>query len=643
MSGTMRRWLAVPVATALLLSIGQTGGATAAEGAPAGGLTITASGAEIVPPSGIDVRFGSLAGASPVALLARIHPSASTTRERVVVQVAVRPHAGGARILGPERSVAVGDQSPALSVSEDGTVRGLLPLTAAQRSELVAWQADLGDSRAARQVSVLLRHEADTDPARPGFDDLGSAGDSARLGGEALSVPRELRDSPGTVSLANNTPNPLVLLVGPAQCMYDTVYAWGTESADGGGSYLGSANGTLLLPGQRISIKVDKDAQTLDGKESNGSGTEVIADYQLAVSSAYRLAQAEGDTELPEIALPEGESSGTWDELIKESSLFVVGVVNWVAEGAGVTEALLAALGAAEIAETFSFVLDVALQFIEIAGVIAELFDNGCGGAPGYILIGATDVAQPWRSTSQTYSWNGANPVPAQVKNSSGDKVNATPSFNGMVMNTFTPILTPPVQSAWLPALNDPGSNNDVGLWNPVNKGTTFSWNFTEPSTAVAGKSTISVAGRVVTCGNPDADRFTQAVAATGIPAVGMWLSQNSYAYYSMASGAAVRPNVNLWPQDYFVGEGYVFAGHSSMAVYATSGVPDSSGSITWSTVLVPPGASQVAIPSTTKAAWVKCGVQIPEMMAGDLPTDRTLLLGTNVPSDTVPGPDYPR
>jgi hypothetical protein len=77
------------------------------------------------------------------------------------------------------------------------------------------------------------------------------------------------------------------------------------------------------------------------------------------------------------------------------------------------------------------------------------------------------------------------------------------------------------------------------------------------------------------------------------------------------------------------------------MAVYATSGVPDSSGNITWSTVLVPPGSSQVTIPATTSAVWVKCAVQVPEMMSSDLPTDRTLLLGTNVPSDTVPGPDF--
>ncbi len=607
----------------------------------AGERVAAAPRAGMQPPSAIDARFATLAGAAPVGVLARIHPLPGAA-QRVVVQVAVRPRSGGARVLGPERSVGVGETSPMLRVDPDGTVSGTLPLTPAQREELRAWRADVGDSLAAREVSVLLRHEIDSDPARPGYDDLGTAGDSARLSGEPLALPHEVRDSPGTVWFENTTPNPVVLLSGPAQCMYDTVYAWGTLSDDGGGSYLGSANGTLLYPGQRIGVKVDKDSQTLDGKESNGQGTDVIADYQQAIASAYKVQQASGDSELPQILVPDS-STTDWSEMRKESALFVLGILNWVTEGAGVTETLLTALGLTSIVETFGFALDVAVDFIEIVGVIVELFENGCGGAPGYILIGATDAHQPWRSTSQTYSWNSANPIPAEFKDSSGDKVPASPAFNGLVMNTATAQYVPPVQPAWIPILQNPALNNDRALWYPDKSSSNFSWTFTEPDTAVTRKSTISIAGRVVSCGNPQLSSFVATMNAQGIPAVGMWKSQTDYGYYDMGTGAAiVAPSIGRWPSDYFVGEAYVFNGHSQMAVYATSGVPDSSGNIDWTSIMVPPGATQVAIPASTNAAWVKCAVQVPEMMTGDLVTDRTILLGTNVPSDTVPGPDFP-
>jgi hypothetical protein len=612
----------------------------------------------IDPPTWLDARLSGNGERLTVAAFSRVRLRGSATDpapDRVSVLVSVRDPRTGRLLHGPVRTAEAGVNEPGAAITiapDSGEVRIRLDLTAEQRRAVMATRVASGQDAAAASVRVRLTQAADLSSSWPGREAMGVVQDQARWGGRAPARPPvATRAGNQYVTMQNSTTSPLILMAGPAQCIYDNVYA-GTQKMNQQ-SFLGSMNGTLLPPGSSLTVAITKDDDDLDGKDGDFDYQQVLDDYQQAQQDTYAWLQEAGIPTLPGMGFPYTSDNpmGLPWELWQTVGLFVGHAVLDMLTASGLWGTTLARLmdaypdlaaSFARLDAAFSPLVDYALSLFEVVIAVVEglyaLFSNGCGSNAGYFLIGATDAYHPWRTFAQVYNWNGGS---VEVAYDSSAKKDYVAYSNGIVTRTLEPqpLVPPSVPANELGAVFLPGGPPGQ----PV-------FDFQVPPNRAEYPAVISVdrQTRRVTCGLDPSDARALAANLTGQRALA-GTSQYLVAYpgsvwADLDTGATTEtaPAAPPVPYDYLVGYQYsVPAAAPTATVYWSPDAQSFQNSLP-----IPAGQDSVVLPDTGEAAaLVTCVVQAPEMWnigQSPLPTKRGLLMGTLVPSDVVQGPDYP-
>ncbi|MGY6217394.1 Vgb family protein [Methylolobus aquaticus] len=556
----------------------------------------------------------------------------------VTAQVIV---AGASQIAGPVSRLDLDGANRFASGSrmrvdrKTGTVTASLALTLRQQRALAAqmWAGRTPRAMAAR-IRVLFRHYRDADPTRAIHEDIASVGARARWGGSPLALPGGpgavlLQGAGGQVRLTNTTSNPLVVMAGPTSCMYDSIYEYGGSGPQSGwnGSHLGTMNGNILAPGQSIQAYVESDTSVLDGREDNASGTTVLADYTEFQNDALQAAQDAATSTLPELDIPSGDDDGPWKDIDESLGFFSLDVVRNLLSEDGVWATYAAASAqSAGIPESELGTFDTALEFADglldyaepitglVEGLVA-LFSNGCNAHDGYIMIGATDQNHPWRQFAQVYDWGKGSPyIPKSGTTTFGSHA------NGLVANVVTPL-----PAAQQPAFDDPAAANV-----PTNSGGVAQWQFTETTNQVntPAKVSLDAGTRRVHCNPADAGSDQP---PAGLPTVISSLAMLP-SYVDYQGNSVTKPSVG--PNDYLVGEHFIAGGSTRSVRYSADG-------ISWTSVPIPAGQDYYDLPEGSEVTLVACDTQAAELLTRATLSGRTVLMGTRVPSDVIPGPDY--
>lgn len=613
----------------------------------------------IDPPGALDVRLAKTGATTVVTGRSRIllhSSSGGVLPEQVTIQVSVRDPMTGTLIHGPEQVADVGGGSagPLTVDPVTGIVRIAMAVTTQQQRAIALTGRVSGDRSAAASVRVRLTQSTDLSRSWPGREARGVVESRARWGGRAPSTPPvPIRASGQTVTMQNSTGSPLVLLAGPAQCIYDNYYA--TTQRTNQQSFLGSMNGALLPPGTSLTVAITKDDEDLDGHNNDFFYQRVIDDYEQALQDSYAWLQLTGMPTLPQMDFPYASDNplGLPAKLWQSIGLFVGHSLLDFAGEAGLWNTTWAGLisqfpdyaGAiSRIAVAVEPYVDLSVAYFEVVIAIFQglytLFTNGCNSNPGYFLVGATDAYHPWRTFAQVYNWNGGDIQNAYDKQAQRTYI---ATANGMIVQSApaaavdpTSVVDNDLQAAFLPS----GSKG-----NPV-------FTFQQPPHQAQSPAVVSVnrATRTVTCSLTGSDASALDANLAAQTANGPTAVMPVYPvplWTSLTTGATepIPPLSPAWPRDYLVGFHYV-----TPAVLPTATVYWSENGQDFNTSMrIPAGATSVVIPESSAlipaANLVTCVVQAPEMWnvgQSPIPSMRGVLTGTMVPSDVAKGPDYP-
>jgi hypothetical protein len=586
----------------------------------------------IAPPSLAESRVRRHGDGLVVDVAARIDARVVDGPERDVaqVQVAVVSPRTGALVVGPRQSPSVTGSALTTTVA----------LTTEQTRLLAVWGKTLGWAAAANAVTVGIRHEADIDAAHPGIDAQAIDARIAHWGGAAPTPPVEMRGTGRPVTYVNATPNPLVLLGGPVNCMYDVNYPLETGSNDKS-DFLAQVNGAVLPPGVTLTTASSNSGNTGDSKYATTS-TAVFAAYSAAMTSTYQwFSGTSAKSSLPKLpskaSLPPGVT-GTQAQLIQsliaqttQDSLSAGGTFDYIYDSASL--AVGGAVAWAGAAGAFD--LPGIDQVLAIIGVLIDDLTNSCSDVKGAFLAGATDATHPWRQFTGLYAWNSGAPFLL----TSSSKVQYRPYANGMVVNVFaTPLpIIPDLSSVAADQLD----LNVLPVSDKSLPAVTFT--FTEPDFNADYPADISLSGRTVTCALDGRDASSQTQAMNAITASGtswfltafptpVWQKLNN-----SAIGTQVMPSSPAGANAYADGMGYAAPGTPGIVTVYTSADGQN-----WSDPLTAAANSaSVTIPAATRARLVQCTVQSVESWRNPITVNgRRAIMGTRVMSDMVLGPD---
>lgn len=591
-----------------------------------------ASAVQIAPPSLAEPRLSRVSDGMVVDIAVRIDAQnvAGPTRDVAEVQVAVVSPRTGAFVVGPQQALTV--TGPRLTTA--------VKLTHEQINLLERWGKTLGWTAAANTVTVGIRHEADIDAAHPGIDAQAIDARIAHWGGAAPTPPVQTRGTGRPVTYVNATPNPLVLLGGPVNCMYDANYPLETGSNDKS-DFLAQVNGAVLPPGVTLTTASSNSGNTGDSKYATTSAA-VFAAYSAAMTSTYQwFSGTSAKSSLPKLppkaSLPPGVT-GTQAQLIQsliaqatQDSLSAGGTFDYIYDSASL--AVGGAVAWAGAAGAFD--LPGIDQVLAIIGVLIDDLTNSCSDVKGAFLAGATDATHPWRQFTGLYAWNGGAPFLL----TSSSKVQYRPYANGMIVNVFaTPL---PI----IPDLSSVSADQlDLNVLPVSDKSLpAVMFTFTEPDYNADYPADISISGRTVACALDSRDASSQTQAMNAITANGtswfltafptpVWQKLNN-----SAMGTQVMPTSPAGASAYADGMGYAAPGTPGIVTVYTS-----ADGQTWSDPLTAAANSaSVTIPASTTARLVQCTVQSIESWRNPITVNgRRVIMGTRVMSDMVLGPD---
>ena len=597
-----------------------------------GDVISTPSSASIAPPSLAESRLRNQGDGLVVDIAARMDSRNvdGVRLDTAEVQVAVVSPNTGALVVGPVRKLAV----------TESELTTTMALTKAQAEAVEVWRMSLGWSAAANAVTVGMRQEADLDAVHPGIDAQAIDARIAHWGGAAPTPPVQTRGTGRPVTYVNATPNPLVLLGGPVNCMYDANYPLETGS-NTNSDFLAQVNGALLPPGVTLTTATSNSGNTGDSKYATTSGL-VFAAYSAAMTSTYQwFSGTSAKSTLPKLpsksSLPPGVT-GTQAQLIQsliaqatQDSLSDGGTFDYIYDTASLAAGgAIAWAGAAE-----AFDLPGIDQVLAIIGVIIDDLTNSCSDVKGAFLAGATDATHPWRQFTGLYAWNGGAPFLL----TSSKKVQYRPYANGMIVNVFaTPL---PI----IPDLSSVSADQlDLNILPVSDKSLPAAmFTFTEPDYNADYPADISISGRTVTCALDGRDASSQTQAMNAITANGtswfltafptpVWQKLDN-----SAMGTQVMPTSPAGASAYADGMGYAAPGTPGIVTVYTSADGQN-----WSDPLTAAANSaSVTIPASTTARLVQCTVQSVESWKNPITINgRRVIMGTRVMSDMVLGPD---
>lgn len=587
----------------------------------------------ITPPS---VSVGRLTSSphGSFRLEVAIRTTLASRADRVVVQLSVADPTGRAPsglLLGSLHRV---------HLDSAGVGAAILVPDAAQTVALRRWITAHGDDQAASAVRIGVRQEADTLPA-PGRESLAIASARVRWGGARPTTPPVPRTDTGDITMTNNTSHPLVLLSGGFSCIYDSLYlaTYSTNHA----SYVGELNGTVLPAGRTITSPIQKDASDLDWRDSYAISTRILQDWTAGLTNAYNWMAASGNQpSLPTLALPDESYATARAELVSQML------------AATFTDTADAKANAADfynyftLASGFGFAFADAFEALDAIPILDQVFaiigdiiaiaDDLCSSThDGYFMVGASDMAQPWRQFSGVYNWHEGNIQLPMSK----DDTPWTPYANGMVSypqtqldSDYTTVAADGLQSLVMPARATGGHPQ---------------WIFTEPDAPyqAALPPVVTLQGRQASCALPPADVRTQTASLNTLAARGTswFLTQFPQAAWQPVNATSpsqfqlvVPPASPAAPNNYADALGYLPPQAVSTVRFYLS--PDGQN---WDdSVLLAAGTSTYTIPTTVHAAVLQCTMQAAETFSGVTSANgRRVLLGTRLMSSIVPGPDY--
>lgn len=558
-----------------------------------------------------------------------------SAHNRAQVQVAVRSPADGEMIIGPHVDV------PVTRLQVGATVA----LTPEQNESIRNWRTRVGAPTAARMVMVGIRHEADVNADHPGIDAQAVDARLARWqGAEPVAPIARPREIGGTVNFANTTPNPLILLAGPANCMYDTNYPLNAGDTPGS-DFLAQLNGALLMPGVTLTTKTTKSSDTQDSRYATTS-SDVLNAYASAVSNNYAWFKKTATMgrylpDLPALSTLPPEITGSQAQLIQtllqqqaQDSLEDDGAIDQLYIDASMSLGFTLGLTAA-----FEVTADVPGidQVLAIIEDIMDVFLSSCSGTAGAFVAGATDAKHPWRQFIGLYDWAQNGKVNPQLFVAPSGETAYQPYSNGMVARVFTTPMstsTALVTDDQVNALSTPASD-------PIGATTTFS--FAEPDLNAEYPAEVSINGRTVTCGlNPkDAAGQTAAMGALTARGTQWFLTQYPQSAWQRLTDVTVAtstmPTRPSGVDAYVDAVTYLPTNADGLVSVYTS--PDGT---TWDDpILIPKGGATVTIPSSRTARLVQCTVQSIETWNNPVTVNgRRVVMGTRIMSDMVLGPD---
>jgi len=594
-------------------------------------------------------RTGAVAPSARIAPPSLAEPRLHRVGAGMVVDVAVRVDAHN--LTGPSRDAAqiqVAVVSPQTGVLVVGSPQALqvtgsrLAATVALSSEQVGlvnrWHDSLGWAAAANAVTVGIRHDVDIDAAHPGVDAQAIDARIARWGGPAPVAPViQTRGTGRAVTYVNATPNPLVLLGGPVNCMYDANYPLETGS-NNSSDFLAQVNGAVLPPGVTLTTASSNSGNTGDNKYVTTSAA-VFAAYSAAITSTYQwfsataaratLPRLPAKASLPPAVTGTQEQltesliaqatqdamseSGTFDYIYDSASFAVGGGIAWA--------------GAAE-----AFDLPGIDQIVAIVGAVIDALVSSCDDTKGAFVAGATDATHPWRQFTGLYEWNTGYPV--LLTGSKKDPYR--PYANGMLATVFATAQSADLSSVTADQLNF----NAMPL---ASKQTAPTFTFSEPDFNADYPADISITGRTISCAldGRDAQSQTQAMNAITTNGTAWFLTAYPTPVWQRLNNAMVgtqtMPTSPAGANAYADGMGYAAPGTPGVVTVYTS--PDGQN---WSSPLTAPAnSSSVSIPASTTARLVQCTVQSVESWRNPVTINgRRVIMGTRVMSDMVLGPD---
>lgn len=596
-------------------------------------------GMTVVPSSAADIAVPRLA-----------EPRVRLGADGLVVDVAVQVdahHVSGARqdvahlqvaVVSPETGEFVVGPQQALPVTAS-RLHATVALTQTQGALFEEWRRTLGWRVAANAVTVGVRHDVDTDATHPGIDAQGIDARISRWGGADPVAPMgQLRGISSNIAFVNSTPNPLVLLAGPANCIYDSNYPLQAGS-DNASDFLAQLNGAVVPAGVTLTTSTSSSQDTGDNKYVTQSGS-VFAAYSAAVTSTYQwFSKTSAKGTLPRIpakgTLP-AEITGSQAQLVQ--SLLIELAQDSTAEGAVVdniyTGASTAAGGGliwASAADAFD--LPGIDQVLGIIGVLIDVFDTSCESSYGSLLVGATDATHPWRQFVGLYNWNVA--VPELLKGPKNESYR--PYVNGMVVNVWS---TPQSMDT-----SDVSADQLQMNFEPLPQPRQYlvTYTFAEPDNNADYPADVTISGRTVTCALDPRDKTSQQQAMNAITAHGTswFLTGYPNAVWQKLADATTATTYMPMPwmgvNSYVDGIGYAAPGTSGVVSVYTSADGQN-----WSApILAAPNSSSVTIPTGTPARLVQCTTQSVETWNDPITYNgRRVIMGTRVMSDMVLGPD---
>jgi hypothetical protein len=227
--------------------------------------------------------------------------------------------------------------------------------------------------------------------------------------------------------------------------------------------------------------------------------------------------------------------------------------------------------------------------------------------------------------------------VPTIPPNTAHPSSVLTSLSNGLVSNNVPYQQPPNFLYLWSPVFNLSSTNSAVDEGNGA-----WSWNFAFPSTQAQRHADVSIdpGTRRVRCTQSEQGLLAAEVNDLGVPSFmpawpqAAWLNWDG----TKASTPAETTDIPRRPLDYAIGLHYIAANSSTASVRYTAQTTDPSS---WATIAIPAGQDWVDIPTGSKAMWVGCDVQVPEVFPDLTAVGRYSVMGTQIPSDVIPGPDH--
>ena len=458
----------------------------------------------------------------------------------------------------------------------------------------------------------------------------------------ALSAPPAQATDTGTITVLNNTPNPILVLSGPVSCIYDNAYLF-TYSKDKD-SHLGGMNGSLLMAGQSVDLPIVKDASDLDSRETMYVSNTILQNWLGSVVNTYGwLLNGPLADQLPKLAAAdigmvasEAQVIGRMVSAPAVDRLATEGVFNTfynaISLAVGYTLDLLVAFEV--IAKTVPF-LD---QILAIVGDIIAGAENICSSThEGLFMVGAIDVVEPWRQFAGVYDWN-----QGLVKFAPGTKNDTyLPYANGMVAYDQTQLV-----SEWDFVSDDAATTLSLPFDDGCPGCGEWTFAFTEPDPAYSANfpARIGLTGRTVSCAlDPrDAARQTQVFNRFEAAGTQYFLPGWPNAVWDLIDSTSASditqtmPTTPAPPANYAVGLNYVPPG-----AQPTTTIYTSADGLTWADPVNIPAGQSWTIPASTPAKLVQCTVQMAETFTEVTTINgRSLIMGTRVMSDVIQGPD---